>query len=210
MPSRETNLALNDFAEKTGTMPWKALKRLIEMQGITLSQDDAHKLYRLLMVKGDAEMVNYKEALSYLQPNLELSDPVRGVWVLRKGGLQADSVSRMGFSSRMSNISQTPSKISMKDLNNPVTLNKGGRPAIVPPIKKLIPGEASPRQATVATADSTVVNQEIETAQDYLAKKFPQKTPAQSTPLTPVKTYEAVKRTREVTDKVGPVGLTGQ
>lgn len=68
-------------------MPWKALKRLIEMQGITLSQNDAQKLYRLLIVKGDAEMVNYKEALSHLQPNLELADPISGVWVLRKGGM---------------------------------------------------------------------------------------------------------------------------
>jgi len=38
------------------------------------------------------------------------------------------------------------------------------RPTFVPMIKKMVPGETSPRQNTVATADSSVVNQEIETA----------------------------------------------
>ena len=47
-------------------MPWKALKRLLEMQGILLGFEDSQKLQRMIKVKGDNDMVNYKEALSFL------------------------------------------------------------------------------------------------------------------------------------------------
>ena len=52
--------------EKAGTMPWKALKRLFEMQGIVLGYEDSTKLHRLIKVKGDNDMVNYKDALSHV------------------------------------------------------------------------------------------------------------------------------------------------
>ena len=47
-------------------MPWKALKRLFEMQGIVLGYEDSTKLHRLIKVKGDNDMVNYKDALSHV------------------------------------------------------------------------------------------------------------------------------------------------
>ena len=96
-------------------MPWKALQRLFEMQGIKLSFDDSQKLQRLIKVKGDNDMVHYKEALSFLQPNFDLDDPIRSAWILRKPGQQAnDQVSRFGCaSSRMSAASASPSKLSM-------------------------------------------------------------------------------------------------
>ena len=81
-------------------MPWTALKRLMEMQGITMGFESATKLHRLIKVKGNHEMVNYKEALSYVMPNFELDDPIRSVWVIREGGPQAEFLSKMG--SRMS------------------------------------------------------------------------------------------------------------
>ena len=65
-------------------MPWKALKKLLEMKGIRLAHEDGEKLHRQLRVKGDNELVSYKEALSYLQPNYDLEDPIRSVWLLRK------------------------------------------------------------------------------------------------------------------------------
>ena len=54
------------YTEKTGTMPWKALKKLLEMKGIKLAHEDGEKLHRQLRVKGDNDIVSYKEALSYL------------------------------------------------------------------------------------------------------------------------------------------------
>ena len=54
------------YIEKTGTMPWKALKKLLEMKGIKLAHEDGEKLHRQLRVKGDNDIVSYKEALSYL------------------------------------------------------------------------------------------------------------------------------------------------
>ena len=47
-------------------MPWKALKKLLEMKGIRLAHEDGEKLHRQLRVKGDNDIVSYKEALSYL------------------------------------------------------------------------------------------------------------------------------------------------
>ena len=47
-------------------MPWKALQRLFEMQGIKLGHEDSQKLQRLIKVKGDNDMVHYKESLSLL------------------------------------------------------------------------------------------------------------------------------------------------
>ena len=44
-------------------IPWKALKRLLEMQGISLGFEDLQLLYRKLMDKGDPESVHYKQAL---------------------------------------------------------------------------------------------------------------------------------------------------
>ena len=105
-------------------------------------------------------MVNYKDALSYVSPNFDLDDPLRSVWVMRKGGPVEDLASRMG-ASRMSNISRvskSPSKISMQALNDPFRNESFGAAKHSLPISKIIP-ESSPRQNTVATADSTVVNQ---------------------------------------------------
>ena len=122
--------------------------------------EDYDKLHRNLKVKGENEMINYKEALSYVSPNFDLDDPIRSVWVLRKGGPVEDLASRMG-ASRMSNISRvsnSPSKISMKQLNDPFRNESFGAAKPSLPISKIIP-ESSPRQNTVATADSTVVNQ---------------------------------------------------
>ena len=63
----------------------------------------------------------------------------------------------------MSSVSASPSKISMRLLNNPVPpqLPTGSqRPSFVPPIRKLVPGEdGSPRQLSLVTADTTVVSQ---------------------------------------------------
>ena len=107
-------------------MPWKALKRLLEMQGISLGFEDSKNLHRLIKVKGDNEMVSYKDALTHVQPNIALDDPIRSVWTLRKSNGNGDNLSRM-FASRqsgaMSQVSQSPSKISMHSLNNPVKLD---------------------------------------------------------------------------------------
>ena len=105
-------------------------------------------------------MINYKEALAHVSPNFDQDDPIRSVWILRKGGPVEDLASRMG-ASRMSNISRvsnSPSKISMKNINDPFRNESFGaaRPSL--PIPKIKP-ESSPRQNTVETADSTVVNQ---------------------------------------------------
>ena len=88
------------------------------MQGIKLSFDDSQKLQRLIKVKGDNDMVHYKEALSKVQPNFDLDDPIRSAWVLRNPGQQAnDQASRygggVGASSRLSCVSASPSKLSM-------------------------------------------------------------------------------------------------
>ena len=69
-------------------MPWKAFKRLLEMQGISLGFEDSTKLHRIIKFKGDQDMVMYKEALSYISPNFDQDDPIRSVWVLRKNGPQ--------------------------------------------------------------------------------------------------------------------------
>ena len=94
-------------------------------------------------------------------------------------------------------------------MNNPVKIDVQRKPNFVPPIKKLVPAEPSPRQATVATADSTVVNQKV----TYEPKKYePSKPRSQSvseTNVKPVKTIDTRMRQKEVTDKVGPVGLKG-
>lgn len=47
-------------------IPWKALKRLLEMQGIVLGYEDSQNLYRKIKVQGDPESVQYKNALSYI------------------------------------------------------------------------------------------------------------------------------------------------
>ena len=60
------------------------MKHLLESNGICLGYEDSQKLLRLIMVKGDATMVKYKESLAHLSPNMESDDPVRAVWVLRK------------------------------------------------------------------------------------------------------------------------------
>ena len=42
-------------------------------------------------------MVTYKQALSYVQPNFDLDDPINSVWRLRKEtDNPADSISVMG------------------------------------------------------------------------------------------------------------------
>ena len=64
-------------------MPWKALKRLLELQGISLGADDYSKLHRKIMVKGDHETVHYKDALTYVQPNFDNPDPIAALWILR-------------------------------------------------------------------------------------------------------------------------------
>ena len=100
-------------------MPWKAFKRVLEMQGIVLGLEDSQKLFRLIQVKGDAEMINYKQALQYISPNMEADEPLRAPWTMRKaGGAQADFLSKVG-SSRLSQASASPSKLSMHSLNNP-------------------------------------------------------------------------------------------
>ena len=71
-------------------------------------------------------MINYKEALAHVSPNFDQDDPIRSVWILRKGGPVEDLASRMG-ASRMSNISRvsnSPSKISMKNINDPGHFDK--------------------------------------------------------------------------------------
>ena len=52
-------------------MPWKAFKRLLEMQEISLGFEDSQKLHRLIKVKGDPEMISYKEALAHVSPNMD-------------------------------------------------------------------------------------------------------------------------------------------
>ena len=59
-------------------------------------------------------MINYKEALAHLSPNMEQDDPIMATWVLRANGLGGNGSQ---FGSRMSSISRSPSKISMRSLN---------------------------------------------------------------------------------------------
>ena len=131
-------------------MPWKALKRLLEMQGIALGFEDSQQLYRQIKVKGDVETVNYKQALSYLQPNFELDDPIRGVWQVRKAGA-GDAVSRISRQSFQFSASPTKA-LSIRSINNSPSqvqyqqLSPEKRMQQVPPIKKLVPGQSSPRQ----------------------------------------------------------------
>lgn len=126
-------------------MPWKAFKRLLEMQGISLGFEDSTKLHRIIKFKGDQDMVMYKEALSYISPNFDQDDPIRSVWVLRKNGPQQDNLSKFGSRKSFSIASRSPSKLSMRSLNNPVQ-------AVIrnfaPPIKKLKPEKLSPRQTS--------------------------------------------------------------
>ena len=67
-------------------MPWKAFKRLLDMQGINMGLEDSTKLHRIIKVKGDQDMVMYKEALSYISPNFDQADPIRSTWIIRKNG----------------------------------------------------------------------------------------------------------------------------
>ena len=87
-------------------MPWKAMKHLLENNGMCLGFEDSQKLLRLIMVKGDATMVRYKEALTHISPNMDQDDPVRAVWVLRKNPAPYES-SKLG--SRHSSMSYSPS-----------------------------------------------------------------------------------------------------
>ena len=51
------------LVEKTGTMPWKAFKRLLEMHEIVLGYEDSQNLHRIIKVQGDPEIIQYKQAL---------------------------------------------------------------------------------------------------------------------------------------------------
>ena len=103
----------------------------------------------------------------------------------------------------MSSVSASPSKLSMRSLNNPAP-TKAQRPSFVPPIRKLVPGDESPRQLSQATAATTLVN--LETAKRNSIGSVIE-TP--SSIQSPVKTNNAAKRIRNITDKVGPLGLSG-
>ncbi len=90
-------------------------------------------------------MVRYKEALSHVAPNMEQDDPVRAVWVLRKNPAPYEP-SKLG--SRHSSMSHSPSKqLSIRSLNQSPNQQFQAKEnhKMVPPIKKLVPGEASPR-----------------------------------------------------------------
>ena len=145
------------------------MQTLLQMQGITLSHNCQQELQRAIKIKGDNVMVYYKEALSKIQPNFEAEDPLNAPWITRKigGPVGTDAVSRLSaVSSKMTFVSASPSKLSMRQINSPLQKQQHSPRVrvqldIVPPIRKLVPGEEaqiSPRQVTVATADSTVIN----------------------------------------------------
>ena len=102
------------------------------MQGIKLGYEDNEKLHRQLKIKGDNEMVNYKEVLSFIQPNFELDDPVRSVWVMRKVEKHTNELASLGSSH--SSFSLSPSRLSIRSMNNPMqmTFNKIDRQYIAP------------------------------------------------------------------------------
>lgn len=104
------------ITEKTGLMPWKAFNRLLEMQDICLGFEDSTNLHRRIKVKGDPEMITYKEALAYLSPNMEQDDPIKATWVLRVGG---PGGSGSQFGSRMSGggVSRSPTTMSLRSLS---------------------------------------------------------------------------------------------
>ena len=93
-------------------MPWKAFKHILETHGIVLGFETSQKLFRLIVVKGDAEMITYKEALAHLTPNLEQHDPIASCWVLRSNPHFGESYSRQKLS-----VTTSPSKLSIRSIN---------------------------------------------------------------------------------------------
>ena len=108
-------------------------------------------------MKNSPEMIYYKDALTKVAPNMDQDDPIRANWIVRKNGTAADAMSKM--TSRMSFVSTSPSKISIRSINGKVPAVVQ-RPKEVPPIKKLVPAETTSRHNSQATADTTVVGRE--------------------------------------------------
>lgn len=71
-------------------MPWKAFKRLLEMHEIVLGYEDSQNLHRIIKVQGDPEIIQYKQALQHLQPNIEQDDPIKAVWTIRLGPIAGE------------------------------------------------------------------------------------------------------------------------
>ena len=67
-------------------------------------------------MKGDPEMISYKEALAHVSPNMDQEDPIRAVWVLRT--LTGPGANGSQFGSRMSGgVSRSPSNLSLRSLS---------------------------------------------------------------------------------------------
>lgn len=123
-------------------MAWQALKRLLELRGVILGFEDAQKLKVKTRVKGaDADLVNYKEALQLLQPNLQQEDPIRANWILRDGARNANNSSALSRNSRVSYASLSPSRISLKSLSP--RRDTAASPRVINPhaIAKIIPAD---------------------------------------------------------------------
>ena len=100
-------------------------------------------------------MITYKEALTYISPNMEQDDPIKSFWVLRLG---SNGIGGSVQGSRRSALSRSPSSLSVRSLSqiSPYYNSNGDmkeRSNMAPSIKKLLPKDDKVSDEAPATAE---------------------------------------------------------